>query len=238
MTASSKSAEFDRAARPTYPVGVPSKFSPDGDVQHFPGNTVLARLNPSSELYASMLKLSARLSESHLSSLLAILPPSSWHMTVFEGVCDQVRKPGFWPSDISIAEPLEGCTQHLTEKLAKFGLRCKPPYRFTIVGFNSPETGGISVHLEPHGADEEARLRGLRDRLSNTLQIRHPQHDSYQFHIGLAYLLRHLTEQQKTELTEMLMDHFRGMPQEVELGGPEFCTFENMCKFDQHLWLG
>ena len=93
--------------RPEYPRGVSSKFGVDGKVQHFPGNTIISHLSPSSDLYASMLVLHEKLLQSNLSSVITLLPPSSWHMTVFEGICDEVRKPGFWPSDLAVDAPLE-----------------------------------------------------------------------------------------------------------------------------------
>lgn len=68
---------------PGYPIGVPSKFDLEGNVQPFSGNTILAHLSPDSELYASMLELHGKLAASPLAPLFALLPPTSWHMTVF-----------------------------------------------------------------------------------------------------------------------------------------------------------
>ena len=68
-----------------YPKGIPHKFDPDGNVQPFPGNTIICHLSPSSEIYASVQVLYQKLKEHPLSHLYTMLPPSSWHMTVFEG---------------------------------------------------------------------------------------------------------------------------------------------------------
>lgn len=223
-------------SRPRYPRGVPSKFDPDGNVQPFPGNTVVSHLAPSSDLYISMLGLYDKLSKSHLSHLYTMLPPSSWHMTIFEGVCDQVRKPGFWPTDLSFDATMEECTTLFEEKLSSFSLQCDPPYLAKITGF-SPLEIGIGVHVELRTDEEEMRLRELRDRLSDLLQIRHPQHSSYELHLSMAYLLRHLSEDQERELKELLMDHFKEMPLEFELGAPEFCTFDDMFAFRRVFFL-
>ncbi|KAK3694339.1 RNA ligase/cyclic nucleotide phosphodiesterase [Podospora appendiculata] len=228
------------ALRPEYPIGVPSKFDPDGNVQRFPGNTIVAHLPLSSPIYASLLKLYERLSTCHLSGLLAMLPPSSWHVTLFEGVCDQVRaQEGFWPCDpgLPVDAPLDDCTSSFAGKLREFDLRCDPPYRFVIVGF-SPLDVGIGIHVELQTPPEESRLRGLRDRLAETLKIRHPQHDVYEFHLSMAYLLRHLSDSQKSELTALLLGHLQDMPKVFELGAPEFCTFDNMLQFDHLFYLG
>jgi len=224
---------------PKYPPGVPSKFDPDGTVQHYPGNTIVSHLleDAEPELYKSMLVLYDKLKNSHLSHLYALLPPSSWHMTVFEGVCDQVRVPGRWPDDLPMDASLEECTSQFGNKLSSFDLQCDPPYRISITGFDPLETG-IGVHLEPSTTEENARIRGLRDRLSTLLHIRSKVHATYDLHFSMAYLLRILTEEQDKELRKLLMDHFEGgMPKELKLGAPEFCTFEDMFAFKRLFYL-
>ena len=76
-----------------------------------------------------MLVLHEKLLQSNLSSVITLLPPSSWYITVFEGVCDEVRKPGFWPSDLAVDAPLEDCDALLAEKPSLFDLKCNPPYQ-------------------------------------------------------------------------------------------------------------
>ncbi|KAJ6584733.1 RNA ligase/cyclic nucleotide phosphodiesterase [Mycena capillaripes] len=216
---------------PKYPPGVPSKFDSDGNVQRFPGNTIVSHLSPTSEpeLYNSMLALYDTLKNSHLSHLYALLPPSSWHMTVFEGVCDQVH-------DLSITASLEECTALYQEKLSSFDLQCDPPYYISITGFDPLETG-IGIHLEPSTTEGDARIRGLRDWLSDVLHIRAKEHKTYVLHFSMAYLLRILTKEQDQELRKLLMDHLEGMPKQCKLGAPEFCTFEDMFAFKRLFYL-
>ncbi|KAJ7920789.1 RNA ligase/cyclic nucleotide phosphodiesterase [Mycena leptocephala] len=223
---------------PKYPPGVPYKFDPDGNVQRYPGNTFICHLSPSSEpeLYKSLLALYHKLENSHLSHLYTLLPPSSWHMTVFEGSCDQVRNSSRWPDDLSTDAPFEECTSLYEKKLSSFDLQCDPPYRISITGFD-PLYSGIGVHLEPYTPEENTRIRDLRDRLSKLLHIRTKNHNTYGLHLSLAYLLRFLTEDQEKELMKLLMDHFDGMPKQFELGPPEFCTFEDMFAYRRLFYL-
>jgi len=219
-----------------YPNGVPSKFDPSGNVQPFRGNTIIAHLSPSSEVYASMLVLHKKLREHRLSHLYTLLPPSSWHMTIFEGVCDQVRKPGFWPSDLALDAPFEECDELFTKKLSTFNLQCDPPYLMSVTGWSSLKSGmGVSVELRT--TEESKRLRGLRDRLANLLKIQHGDHATYDLHLSLAYLLRHLTDEQIAELTALFMDHLKDMPKEFELGAPEFCKFDDMFAYNNQFYL-
>jgi len=234
--ARSGSREDDDQPRPEYPLGVPSKFAPDGSVQPFPGNTIVCHVSPSSPLYESLFELHTKLKNSQFAPLITLLPPESWHMTVFEGVCDKVRAPGYWPAHI---ETLKYCTSLFATRLRKFDLgQSKPPYRLKITGFDPLEIG-IGVSVEGKGMMEDRRIRDVRDRLADVLEIRHPNHETYGFHLSVAYLLRHLTDEQEADLTDLLMEHWEGMPKEFEFErGPEFCTFENMFAFDRLFYLG
>lgn len=219
-----------------YPAGIPGKFDKDGNVQRFPGNTLVCHLSQSSKLYASLLALYEKLRTSPLSHLYALLPPSSWHMTVFEGVCDEVRKPGYWPSDLALDSPLADCTAHFAEKLSVLDLRCDLPYRMVVRGVDPLETG-IGLHLEFRDAEDEVQFRDLRDRISEVLNLRHPGHESYGLHFSLAYLVRHPTDDQKRGISKVVLDHLKDAPVEFELGAPEFCTFEDMFAFKRLSYL-
>jgi hypothetical protein len=214
-----------------YPAGVPSKFDPDGNVQPFPGNTIIAHLSTDSPIYPYLQSLYEKLQTFNLRHLYALLPPASWHMTIFEGVCDQVRdQPGHWPSDLPNDAPLEECTALFEKKLEPFRLPFSPPYHMKVDGLE-PLTVGIGVHVEPRDPQENERLRGLRDRLAETLKLRFEQHDSYGLHISLAYFLRKLTKEQENEMRALLEGELEDMPKQFVLGAPEFCRFDDMCEF-------
>jgi hypothetical protein len=235
-TTGNKASSVPVDARSQYPDGVPGKFDPDGNVQPFPGNTTVCHLSPTSELFGNLLELYKKLKSCRLASKFTLLPPSSWHMTVFEGVCDQVRQPAFWPDNLPLDIPLEECTSIFEKKLSSFALECQPPYLMSVTGFDPLEIG-IGVHLEPRTTEESARLRNLRDRLSEHLHIRHPSHNTYGLHFSLAYLLRHLSDGETAELRALLNDHFKTMPVEFELGAPEFCRFKDMFAFERIMYL-
>ncbi|KAF7357573.1 DUF1868-domain-containing protein [Mycena sanguinolenta] len=222
---------------PKYPNGVPSKFDPEGNVQRYRGNTFICHLSPSSEpeLYNSLLALHDKLKNHHLSHLYTLLPPSSWHMTVFDGSCED-QQPGRWPDDLPGNASLEECTALYEKKLSTFDLQCDPPYRLSIVDIDLLPSY-IELHLEPQTVEENARIRDLRDRLSQLLHIRKKDHVTYTLHLTLAYLLRFLTAEQNQELTALFSEHFEGMPKQFKLGAPEFCTFENMLAFKRLFYL-
>jgi hypothetical protein len=225
-----------QASAPKYPLGVPGKFDPSGNVRPFPGNTIVCHLSPTSNFYSSLLILYEGLRTSSLSHLIALLPPPSWHMTVFEGVCDRVRLEAYWTKDLPLDASLEDVTALFAQRLASFDLKCEPKFEMMLVGWD-PLQIGIGATLAPRTPEEGARLRELRNRLSDCLGVRHPVHDNYSLHLSMAYLLRHLTEEQKNELRAILQGHFEKYPVEFELGAPEFCVFDDMFAFKRQFYL-
>jgi len=219
-----------------HPGGVPTKFDADGSVRHFPGNTIICHLPAESDLHKGLLRLSQELETANPETLYTLLPTPSWHMTVFEGVCDQVRRPGFWPSDLPGDTSLDECNAHFEKKLRQFGLGTEPPFKLRIAGY-TPRIDGIGLHLEPVDAIEQSRLRALRDRLSETLCIRHPSHETYGFHLSIAYFIRHPTDIEREQLDARLMRHLAEFPSVFELGAPEFCHFDDMFAFRRQFYL-
>lgn len=159
-------------------------------------------------------------------------------MTIFEGVCDQVRDAEHWPRDLAQNAPLDEVTEDFSRRLSDFSLEDDgPPYLMMINGLDPLEVG-IGIHLEARTQDEERRLRRLRDLLAERLKLKMPNHDNYGLHISIAYLLRRLTEEQERELKGLVTRVLAWGPKEFELGAPEFCTFADMCKFDRKFYVG
>jgi hypothetical protein len=99
-----------------------------------------------------------------------------------------------------------------------------------------PIEDGIALKIAGAHAVEEEKLRGLRDRLANVLELRHPGFDNYAFHVGVAYQLHTVEQHDEEDLARYLQMALEKLPKEFELGAPGFCTYENMVainrKFD------
>lgn len=219
-----------------YPRWIGHKFEPDGRVLPFPGHTVICHLHQGSRLYQDLLSLHDDLKRQDFASCYVLLPPASWHMTVYEGVSDQIRKRNCWPGDSALDAPLESATALVREKLAGFDLATEPHYRMAIAGWE-PLEDGIALKVVPASSDEERRLRGLRDRLSKLLCMRHPGHDTYSFHVSLAYMLRFLGQKDHQAISAFLQSYLEKLPKFFELGAPEFCVFDDMFALQQELYL-
>ena len=75
-----------------------TKFNADGTVRRFPGNTIISMVNHGKDIFAHFLHIRALLEASRAAACVTLLPLDSIHMTVIEGVCDQVRREGYWTS--------------------------------------------------------------------------------------------------------------------------------------------
>ena len=236
LTMTSSSAH---TKRPEYPSGIPDKFSPDGKVQPFSGNTIICPLSPASELYTSLLDLYEQLDQSPIAQSYNLLPPSSWHMTVFDAVVDSRREPGVWPNDLAANASMDECTAHFQGKLKRFDIGAEGvPYQISVTSADPfAIRGGLALSLQPSPQDETA-LRGLRDRIAATLGVRKSDHEIYRFHLSIAYLLRYLDGAHEAEVRRIFTEHFEKLlPVSIELGRLEFCTFEDMTAYEPVLVL-
>ncbi|KIN03387.1 hypothetical protein OIDMADRAFT_51352 [Oidiodendron maius Zn] len=228
--------------RPRYPIGIPAKFSPEGAVQRYPGNTTICHLPVDSPLLPGLRAIHASVS-SHpvLAKRVHLLPPESWHMTVLDCVRENECEPGMWPPGKE-KQPLAESTEEFAQKLRELGLELKreglaPPYRMRIRGFDAAVVG-IGLEIEGATAEEEKRMRRLRDRLADAIGFRAPNHETYVFHLSMAYLLRHVDGEERVELNKIFAQHLSAVRREFELGAVEFCTFQNMHAFPRLFYLG
>lgn len=212
------------------------KFDLSGQVLPFAGNTIISHLHLNSDLYKTLLPIHEKLNSSRFTTFYALLPPSSWHMTVFEGVCDQRRKSDVWPKDLPLDAPLASCHDLFKDKLSKFDLGIPIPLRLAVTGLVMSR-GGIRLDLAPINEEEEKSLRGLRNRLSDLLQIRARGHDTYVFHLALAYKIVPMGHEDEEALLNLLQEWYMTIPHDFELGAPEFCHFDNMFAFNRQMFL-
>ncbi|CZT53172.1 uncharacterized protein RSE6_14633 [Rhynchosporium secalis] len=226
--------------RRLYPIGVPSKFSPEGIVQRYPGNTTVCHIPSTSPLIPGQKNTYERLrSHPTLSSRIHLLPPESWHMTIFDGVRETECEPGMWPEGKE-KQPLSETTAIFAERLKELDLEKEglgPPYRMRVRSFDGCIVG-VGLEIEGATVEEEKRMRRLRDRLADTLGFRAPNHEIYQFHISIAYLLRHIDGADRKDFENVIAELLSGLQHEFELGPVEFCTFENMHAYPRLFYLG
>lgn len=211
------------------PPGGVDKFDDAGRVRRTPGLTTLCHIDRGSPAHAALTGAQARLRAGPHAGAFSFLPPDSFHMTVWDGVIDYRRQPGEWPAHLPLDTPMDAVEAHFDARLR--GLEA--PARITVRATGI--WGGFTVPVTGADAAEETALRALRDRLAERAGLRRTNHESYRFHITLAYPVRWISESAAHEvvaLSEAAFAAVAGRLAGIRLGPVEFCRFETMHRFD------
>jgi hypothetical protein len=209
------------------PAAVGQKFTPDGQVLPYPGNTFICHI-PAGAAHDALAAAAERLRSGPVAGAFAFLPPSSYHMTVFEGVTDRDRQAGRWPDWIDPSAPVEFATSAFLPRVR--GLALPPAVTIRPSGL----FGGFSVRVDGATDPDRAALRQAREALRAATGIRRADFDSYGFHITLAYLLRWLTPDEAERVLDLSDAAAAGLAAAapvIPLGGVDFCTFPDMRSF-------
>jgi hypothetical protein len=217
------------------------KFYPDGSVKPFAGNTVICHLPQQCRFRDGTVELHNALVRSSFAHKLGILPTDSYHMTIYPGANDQSRVHSSWPGGVPLDASIERCNSVMKERMESLSLAGPFPLRVRINVPNTMHYGRAST-LRMEGADSgsERVLRTVRDRLADVYRFRAPDHDTYGFHITIAYTMSDLSASEKTEyhaLLQKAVDHITATTPVLELGLPAYCTFRDMYRFDPDVTL-
>ena len=169
----------------TYGKTIGKKFDENGHVLRYPGNTVVAKIEPGCSAYEVMLHLRQMVIDAGFEDDLILLPKDSYHMTVFRGLNDYVRKDSNWPSVLRKDTPMTKVDDHVTNAVNNAGLPGPVRMKFDYI---NASPGCIEVYLLPADEEQNQILRTFRDRAAEGVGVFFPKHDEYRFHISLAYV--------------------------------------------------
>ena len=231
LVASSAEAAMSAA----YPPDVNRKFFADGRVHPFPGNTIICHLpqqGRQSGPFYSLLDIYRDAPNHQFIRKIALLPPSSYHMTVFGGANDRPRVAKSWPADLPLGIPLDQCTSVLQERLAAAKVGCRLPIRMKVDPQQRPVNGqALTMLLLPFDDSEIEKLHRLRREIAAATSLPISAPDDYRFHVTIGYSIAWLTASEDAEMRRV----FAGWAARVaaqspvfELGAPEFCSFGDM----------
>lgn len=204
------------------------KFTPEGATLRYPGNTFLCHVDRTSQAFAGLAEMQRRLMALRWAGHFAFLPAPSFHMTVFRGVAGHPLDFEGWPAWLPAGTPLEGVTRAFLTRLSGqagvSGVR---------VGADRCDLG-TSIAVVPQDPSSQQSLARVRDLLRDATGLRREDHDTYVFHVSLAYLVRWMDEAAAHAYVDALDTIFaahRDALQGIELGPVEVCEFETMLSF-------
>ncbi|MGB1286447.1 MAG: DUF1868 domain-containing protein [Aggregatilineales bacterium] len=213
----------------THNVGI--KFHPDGSPRQFPGNTIICSVNPSSTTFQLLTEMLDELRALPFVHKFALLPEPSLHMTVMELLCDEVRKRERWSSqlelDASLIETDDFFIETVPTVIAPGNFQMKYDYFYT-------SGTGIIIGIKPVDNQNMQRIRQYRDDVAAATGVRFADHDSYSFHISLAYRLIELRDDEATTLatlTERIGKKLESEFRVFDSGQPQLSFFDDMFAF-------
>ncbi len=213
-----------------YTPSVGSKFHEDGSVRTFPGNTIICTVDPERQpvVYEEALWAQQALRAMACSAKYAFLPPASFHMTVMELLCDQVRTASNWSDRLPLTASLEETDRFFMERIAP--IPTPAPIRMRYSHMRSP---GL-IALDPEDDATTNTLADYRDAVAQATGVRFANHDTYGYHISLVYNLieLELDEQAEVERTfEQIHDRLSETFGRFEPQAPELVFFDDMFRF-------
>lgn len=229
-------------------VGPGRKFSADGQPNRFEGCTVLCHIAPDSAAHRALRETQQLLRGAAVASdKLFWLPPDSLHVTILDVFNDFHVQAGAWPPGIQGGASMAALSLALGDRLRSGAPGLEPPLRL-VPDLDALARRQASENLivcglqwKPADETEAQRLRSLRDRLAERAGFRHAGHEAYQFHTTLAYVIGWPDATETRAWEQALLQAAHHVARQVpllELGAPEFCTFESMCRFDPLFRLG
>ena len=171
---------------PAFGTQIDKKFARSGGALPYPGNTVISDVCPGNPAYDVMSACRSLLLDSPLAPHYIPLPQSSYHTTVIRGVNHLVRAADYWPAHMPIDTPFEQMDDWFERTVS--GVPNPGPFsmRFHRARINEED---FRIQLLPADENSLAALRRYRDLIADALGLYLPGHESYTFHITLAYTL-------------------------------------------------
>jgi len=209
--------------------GAENKFDTEGKPLYFPGCTIICKILENSNLFDELGSVQSKYKDFNPNNAYTYIPPSSFHMTLFDCCNINTVNTTFWPRSIKTKNNYKEIALELNHKIKDFIF----PEKFKLkLNFFF---GGYCLALEGATEKDEKNLRYCRNSLSELLGIKFLNHETYSFHITLAYILRELNEKEVKNLLSMNKQLYKNFIEKfpiIEIQKPEICTFENMYQFN------
>lgn len=210
-----------------------SKFDHSGKPMRYPGNTVICDLREDNPAYAPMDRLRQMLEKSALTGHFILLPRASYHMTVIRGLNDLVRTDDFWPDRLPKEASMHETDEYVTRAVASVSNPGSIHMRFDAVVFDDAD---VRVRLLPADEQQEASLTAYRNTVADALGLRLPGHDSYRYHLTLAYVLHQVPahDMPALNLLHAKMDAVLSRQPVMRLDPPYMAYYRDMFAFYPH----
>lgn len=229
VEASKLTAHFAPGPNAAPPRHLGRRYDRAGVFQPEPANTVVCHVVPGSATQQALADARARVMAMPDANRLAFTPVQSYHMTLFQGIIEDRRTLPYWPAGVATDMPIPAMTDLFLKRLETF---------LGGESFDVAITAAVPTGLMVDGATAADRhaMADWRNRFADVFGYRHPDHDSYGFHITMAYVIEWFDTDAmpawETVLNEVAKD-IRERAPFLQLRAPAFCSFEDMNWFEE-----
>ncbi len=216
----------------------PNKFSPNGEVLPYYGNTIIAPYyapDAGAEGQAVLglaHKIQGLFRQSPLAPKLAFLPANSFHTTLYSLIRVIDRGGPRWPQWL---DPNYSCFSEV-DRAVRDRIRDIPvPERVKMRCYC------VLPHkllLQATSPQDETRLRRYRDQIAQRMEMREHGHQDYVFHISLAYHLADFSPEEEAIAQELGAQALAVCQREMPvfcLPRPRFVLFNDMYAYHENL---
>lgn len=215
------------------------KFDTKGIVRPFLGNTIIAPLPQNGagfDTFDLFLDCYRDIPRFPWSDKLTHIPASSYHITLIQGANDQDRnRDKCWPAGIPRDAPFKEVTSKFLELLQKRKMQPAENLVFRPTEDQScPYDHTVKIIMVPANERTRETCGRLREELGSLFGLKKPDHESYKFHLTLAYFWQNMSIDEIAELdaarnkwAKNILDNAG----EVVFPAVYFCEFKDMFAF-------
>ncbi len=217
-----------QTASATHEVG--RKFHADGSARQFAGNTIICFVAPESAIGQAASTFQAALRAQPFGAKFALLPPSSFHMTVMELLCDQIRVRERWSAQLDLDLPLAESDSFFAQRVP--GIPAPTGLIMHVSGLYY--ANNLMLTLQPAESATAAALRTYRESIAAVTGVRFLDHAEYGFHMSLGYRLDQLDATEAAALTDVCATwtpQLQAAGTAIALPPPELTAFDDMTLF-------
>ncbi len=213
-----------------YGMQIGYKFNQDGTPRKYPGNTIIADVKSSNPAYPIIGKLRRELSEEVWGKSFIFLPEDSYHVTIIRGMNDYVRESEYWPLSLPLDAPMTEVDDYFVENASRVNVPKRIHMKFGKVKIDDHD---VRICLTPWDEEQDRILREYRDEVAEKIGLRLPGHDSYTYHITLAYVLWIPEEHCRREMGKKIeeMNVFLARQDGFWLSSPQIRFYNDMLNF-------
>lgn len=220
---------FCAAGRDQPPRHLGRRFNTEGEFLPEPGNTVVCHLVEGSQSESAIIKTRQRFLDMPEASQLAFTPVSSLHMTVFQGIIEFRRALPYWPEGMPLDTSIETMTDYYRERLLAFP--ALPAFNMQVIGLRP-----VGLVMKGATAEDDRIVALWRKTFADFFGYRHPDHDTYEFHITLSYIISWFDPECLPRWQAMLdeeLEKLRAVVPVIEMQPAAFCEFRDMNHFKE-----